>query len=421
MDRKQAILLDAEDPLRAMRDEFHFPARCNDPEKKSIYLCGNSLGLQPKALQEVVNLELKEWQERGVEGHFHHREGVHPWVNVEDNVNPMMAKVVGAKEIEVNVMNGLTTNLHLLMMSFYRPTQTRFKIIMETKSFPSDLYAINSQIEMRGFDPEMARIEVCPREGESTLRTEDILATIRAHGDSVALVLFSGVQYYTGQFFDLETITKVGHEVGAMVGFDCAHAVGNVPLSLHDWDVDFAAWCSYKYLNAGPGGIGGVFVHERFAADNRQRLAGWWGHCRETRFAMSEPFQAMEGAKGFAHSNPPVLQTMSLYASLQVFEKAGGMQVLREKAEKLSRYFVGLLQERLTGKVRIFSPMEMAERGCQISLFIDNADQVFEAIQAQGVICDVRRPNVIRVAPTPLYNSFEDVWEFVDILVNVLS
>jgi kynureninase len=333
-----------------------------------------------------------------------------------------MANIVGAKPIEVVVMNSLTVNLHLLMVSFYRPTRERYKIVIEAGAFPSDQYAVESQIKFHGFEIENSLIELTPREGENCLRTEDIAQTIFENGDSIALILLGGVNYYTGQAFNMRRITEIGHKIGAVVGFDLAHAAGSIELKLHDWNVDFAAWCSYKYLNAGPGGIAGVFVHERHASSfNLPRFAGWWGHDKETRFLMDKQFMPIKGAEGWQLSNPPIFQLAALKASLDIFEEAG-MQNLIEKSKKLTGYLEFLLGEINDERISVITPPNPDERGCQLSIRVKNSDKnLFNKITKRGVIADWREPDVIRVAPVPLYNSLADVFCFAEILKDSLS
>ena len=423
---KFAEWMDKHDSLHGEREQFHFPptpegATEREPGSPTIYLCGNSLGLQPKTTESHVMDEIRKWQRMGVEGHFPDANPVHPWVTADEDAREAMAEIVGAKEIEVCIMNSLTCNLHLLMCAFYKPTATRFKIVCESKAFPSDHFALASQAKLHGFGPE-AVIEVYPRDGEQTLRTEDIVAKIREHGDSVALVMFSGVHYYTGQLFDMKTIAAAGREVGATVGFDLAHAVGNAPLQLHDWGCDFACWCTYKYLNSGPGNIGGAFVHERHAQSTElTRLAGWWGHRKVDRFEMSHEFIPTPGAQGFMLSNPPVLCVAALRASTEIFHRVG-MRTLREKSLRLTSYLEYLIDAHLKGAVTIITPSTLADRGAQLSLvFRDGAEKVHKIISDQGVICDLRKPSVMRIAPAPLYNSYRDVLGFVELLAFATS
>jgi kynureninase len=412
--------LDQQDPLRSYRDKFFVPQFNN---KDAVYLTGNSLGLQPKTVKDYVNQELEDWAKLGVEGHFHAR---NPWMPYHERFPAQLSKVVGCLPHEVVVMNQLTVNLHLLMVSFYRPTKQRFRIICESKAFPSDQYALESQARFHGFNPDDAIIEVKPREGEYTLRTEDILSTIEQYSDSTALVLFGGVNYYTGQFFDLKAITDAAHKVGAYAGFDLAHAAGNVELHLHDWGVDCACWCSYKYLNSGPGGVAGVFIHEKHAANKSiPRFAGWWGYTKETRFRMEKGFDPIPTAEGWQLSNAPVLSMAAHKASLDIFEEAG-MENLLAKSKLLAGYLHYILDDvnaRLKHRVvEVITPSTEADRGCQVSiLMLEKGKEVFDALNKQGVIADWREPNVIRVAPVPLYNSFEDVWKFGNIIETILQ
>jgi kynureninase len=384
---------------------------------------GNSLGAQPKATRSYIEEELQNWEDNGVEGHF--SPGVaRPWVSIHENLTAPMARIVGAKDHEVVCMNQLTVNLHLAMTSFYRPTAGRSKVLVEDQAFPSDRFAVASQISEKGFDPATAYLAMKPRPGEKTLRTEDILARIEEEGDSIALVMLSAVQYYTGQWFDMKAITAAGHAKGCRVGFDCAHAVGNVPLQLHDWDVDFAVWCSYKYLNAGPGGLAGMFVHEKFKDDvTLQRHAGWWGHNKETRFDMDGEFQALSGAEGWQLSNPPVFQCASLLASLALFDQAT-MPKLRAKSLLLTSYMQLLGEEVLVGKglgVHLITPRDSKDRGCQISVALEEGvEEVNDNLRDNGFLCDLRKPDVIRVAPVPLYSNFQDVRKFVFGLDSIL-
>jgi kynureninase len=404
--------LDGEDKLGRFRKQFHIPQTKSGED--CIYLCGNSLGLQPKGVEAAVRQELEDWKILGVEGHFHAK---HPWLPYHEPLTMLAANVVGAKTSEVVMMNGLTVNLHLMMVSFYRPTPERFKILIEAGSFPSDRYAVESQMRFHGFDPAAALLELKPREGEATLRMDDIEAFIDREGGSVALILIGGVHYYTGQFYDMARITKAGHRRGCIVGFDLAHAAGNVVLNLHDWDVDFACWCSYKYLNSGPGSVAGCFVHERHAKSyNLPRFAGWWGHDKTTRFKMGPEFRPMEGAEGWQLSNPPILSFAASRASLELFREAG-MERLREKSEKLTGYLEFLLKEAHLPGLKILTPANAAERGCQLSITIEEGGRrVFDVLTTTGVVCDWREPDCIRVAPVPLYNSYSDVFNFVRIL-----
>ncbi|MEX2592840.1 MAG: kynureninase [Anditalea sp.] len=410
--------MDARDPLKDFKDQFYFP-EVNG--KAALYFCGNSLGLQPKTVQEYIQKELDKWAQKGVDGHF---EGESPWIDARLRSKPLLGGIMGAKAHEVVAMNTLTSNLHFLMVSFYQPTKSRFKIITESDAFPSDRYMLESQVKFHGYDPEEAIIAINPREGEHTLRTGDILQMIQANAEELALVMMSGVQYYTGQLFDIEAITAAGHKAGAKVGFDLAHAVGNVPLQLHDWKVDFSSWCTYKYLNSGPGNIAGVFVHEKYAEEtDLQRFAGWWGHDQDERFKIGKDFKPMYGADGWQLSNNNVLALAAHHASLDIF-KAAGMDKLRSKSELLTGYLeflIGLISGS-TGVLEIITPKNPQERGCQLSLLIHKGGKaVFDELYHQGVVGDWRNPNVIRLAPTPLYNSFVEVFHFAKILEQSLK
>lgn len=411
-----AAELDAADRLRPFRERFHIPEQADG--QQALYFTGNSLGLQPKTARGYVEQELDDWEKLAVDGHL---KAKNPWLPYHEFLTEQMARIVGAKPIETVVMNSLTVNLHLLMVSFYRPTTARFKIVIEKGAFPSDHHAVESQIKSHGYDPSIALIELTPRPGESTLRTEDIIERLQREGDSIALVLLGGVNYYTGQAFDMRSITDAGHKAGAVVGFDLAHAAGNVELSMHDWDVDFAAWCSYKYLNGGPGAVGGAFVHERYANSfDLPRFAGWWGHDKETRFLMGPEFRPIPGAEGWQISNPPILQMAVLRASLEIFDEAG-MSILRAKSKTLTRYLEYLLGQINDDRISIITPSDSDQRGCQLSIRVKGANKIlFSSISARGVVVDWREPDVIRVAPVPLYNSFSDVYRFVEILKNVL-
>lgn len=400
---------DRADSLRAFRNQFHIP-KVNG--KSVIYFTGNSLGLQPKTTKKLVNEELEDWAALGVEGHLHSRR---PWIDCHQFTKKLLADIVGARPIEVVAMNQLTVNLHLMMITFYKPTPQRFKILTEQGAFSSDQYAFETQIRFHQLDPAKALIELQPREGESNLRTEDILKAIQEHREELALVIFGGVQYYSGQFFNIPAITKAAHDAGAYAGFDLAHAVGNVPLNLHKDDVDFAVWCSYKYLNSGPGAIAGAFVHERHATRNDlPRFAGWWGHHAGERFQMKKGFIPMPGVDGWQLSNPPVLQASAHLAALQIFKEAG-MKNLRKKSERLTGYLEFLLNEIDPEHTlfKILTPADPKQRGCQLSIFmLKDGKKVFQKIIKAGVVADWREPGVIRVAPVPLYNTFEDVFQF---------
>lgn len=409
--------LDRQDPLKKFRSYFHLPKK---EGKELIYFCGNSLGLQPKSTQKFIMEELEDWQHMGVEGHVHSRR---PWVHYQRFSKKALAKLTGAKESEVVSMNNLTTNLHLLMVSFYRPDGERNKIIVEAGAFSSDQYAFESQLKFHGFNPEETLIELRPRKGEYTLRTEDIINTIHQHANDLALVLLGGVQYYSGQLFDIKTITKATHDAGAHAGFDLAHAIGNVPLHLHDDEVDFAVWCSYKYLNAGPGANGGAFVHEKYAHSfDLPRFAGWWGHNEEERFQMRKGFKPMSGVDGWQLSNVNVLSGAALLASLETFEEAG-IENLRKKSIQLTAYLEYLLKE-IYKEQKFFSiitPENPEERGCQLSILMkQRGKEVYKNITQAGVVADWREPDVIRVAPVPLYNTFEEVFKFSEIFKNSL-
>ena len=409
--------LDKQDPLKHFREQFFIPGHTNG--EKVLYFTGNSLGLQPKTARRWVESVLTDWETLAVEGHFN---GRHPWMTYHEEVSAKMAAVVGAKPLETVAMNLLSVNLHLLLVSFYRPTTERCKIVMEAGAFPSDQYAVKSQIKFHGFDVENSLIEIEPRDGETTLRTEDIIETLEKYADSIALVMLGGINYYSGQFFDIEKITAAGHKIGAVVGWDLAHSAGNVELKLHDWNVDFACWCTYKYLNSGPGGIGGAFVHERHSESfDLPRFAGWWGHDKATRFLMDDEFIPMRGAEGWQLSNQPIILLAALRASLDIFE-AAGMKNLREKSVKLTNYLEFLLKEIHDERISVITPANSDERGCQLSIRVGSSGKsLFDALTERGVIADWREPDVIRVAPVPLYNSFTDVYKFVEILKNCLS
>lgn len=403
--------MDQKDPLALYRNRFYLPEVNNE---ESVYLTGNSLGLQPKTTGAFINQELDDWAKYGVEGHFH---GKTPWFDYHKSLTAASAKIVGAKESEVVVMNGLTTNLHLMWASFYCPTKERYKILCEAKAFPSDQYLMESQAKFHGFNPEDAIVEVSPREGEHTIRLEDILSKVEELGDSLALVFWGGVNYYTGQVFDMKSICEAGHEVGANVGLDLAHAAGNVKLELHNWGVDFAAWCSYKYLNSGPGNVSGVFVHERHG-DNTElpRFAGWWGHDESRRFLMEKGFVPSKGADGWQLSNAPVFGMAAHRASLEIFEEVG-MDKLIEKSRLLVDYLEFVLED-IASRVdncnfESITPKSNNERGCQVSVLMHGQGKdLFDNLTKLGVIADWREPNVIRMAPVPLYNSFEDIYRF---------
>ncbi len=412
--------LDAQDPIAHMRDEFHIPKQANGEDE--IYLCGNSLGLQPKRTAEYLNYELTQWQKLGVKGHF---SGEFPWMPYHEFLAEESAKLVGAKPIEVVCMNSLTANLHFMMVSFYQPTTKRHKILIEEHAFPSDHYAVESQIKFHGYNPQDSMLLVKPRDDEDTIRTEDILTIIEEQGDEIALILLPGVQYYTGEVFDMQAITQAGHNQGCMVGFDLAHAAGNIVMQLHDWNVDFAVWCSYKYLNSGPGSVAGCFVHEKHHNNkDLPRFAGWWGHNKETRFEMENTFIPMQSTEAWQLSNPPILSLAAIRASLDTVKQAGGIEVLRTKSIQLTAYMRECLEQELGDKISIITPKSSKASGAQLSIIVYgdvDGKAVFDAIEAKGVTCDFRHPNVIRVAPVPLYNSYQDAYKFVNILKEALS
>ncbi len=405
--------LDSEDKLAKYRDEFIFP-KVNG--KQVIYFVGNSLGLQPKRAQKYVDDVMKDWAELAVEGHFYAEK---PWWDYQERFANPLSKVVGAKPSEITVMNTLTVNLHLLMVSFYRPTQKRFKILCEEKAFPSDQYLLQSQVRHHGFDPKDTIVEIKRREGEHNIRLEDVLAKIEEVGEELALVLIGGVNYYTGQVFDMKTITEKGHSVGAVVGWDLAHAAGNIKLDLHDWNVDFAAWCSYKYMNSGPGNASGIFVHERHHKSNLPRFAGWWGHNKERRFLMEPQFDPTQGAEGWQISNLPILTLAPYLASVEMFDEVG-MDNLIEKRNKITAYLEFILEEidkEVDSTFEIITPKNPEERANQLSVFLHGeGKELFNYLMKNGVITDWREPNVIRLAPVPLYCSYEDMYHFGQIL-----
>jgi len=411
--------LDANDRLASFRDRFYFPQHNG---KDMLYFTGNSLGLQPKSVRESINQELEDWATYGVEGHFLAK---HPWFSYHEMFAEGAAQVVGGLPSEVVIMNQLTVNLHLLLISFYRPSGKRIKILFETKPFPSDHYAFESQARLHGLDPKEVLVEMQPREGEITLRTEDIVAKINELGDELAVVCFGAVNYFTGQFFDIASITNAGHAVGANVGFDLAHAAGNVPLHLHDQNVDFACWCSYKYLNSGPGGASGAFVHEKHHANKELiRLAGWWGHNKSTRFQMEPGFDPIESAEAWQMSNAPVLSMAAHKAALDIFVEAG-MSAMREKSLLLTGYLEFIVDQvrNTTGvQLQILTPANPNERGCQLSIIVPGAKkQLVKDLAERGIVVDWREPNVIRMAPVPLYNRFEDIFTFGEVFTEFLK
>lgn len=411
-DPSYAQLLDQEDPLSCFRDRFFIPMVNRKP---AIYFVGNSLGCQPKRVASYIDQELKDWAELGVEGHFH---GKSPWMPYHELLTDPMASIVGARSSEVVMMNSLTVNLHLMMASFFQPMGGRRKILIEADAFPSDIYAATSQLQWHGLHPEEDLILLRPRQGEYALRTEDILHVIETQGADIAMSMLGGVNYYTGQWFDMKTITTAAQEQGIRVGWDLAHAVGNVPLQLHAWDIDFAVWCNYKYLNGGPGGVAGAFVHERHHNDSSlPRLAGWWGHDKESRFKMGPDFCPIPSAEGWQLSNASVLSMAAFRASLDIFDEVG-MSRLREKSLKLSGYLRYLLTNREDlPEFTLITPESPADSGCQLSLLTgEDGKAIFDYLSSNGIICDWREPNVIRVAPVPLYNTFQEVWQFVESL-----
>ena len=420
-DADTAAALDAADPLSGFRDEFHLPAgRDGSPQ---TYLVGNSLGAVPRAAADYVNAELERWARLGVGAHF---TGEPAWEPYHELLTDSLGRLVGGNPSEVVAMNSLTVNLHLLMVSFYDPAPARHKILIEDHAFPSDHFAVESQIRQRGRDPAESLVVARPRAGEETLRRDDLLALIAEHGPELALVMLPGVQYYTGQVLPMAEITAAAHDVGARVGFDLAHAVGNVELALHDWNVDFAAWCSYKYLNGGPGGVGGAFVHERHVADRSlPKLLGWWGQRPDIRFEMGTVFDPVGTAESWQVSNPPILTMAALRASLDVFDRAGGMEPLRAKSQRQIEYLDQLLAEVVGNRVETITPTAPAERGCQHSLRVRmpgvDGRAVRQGLEDADIACDWRQPDAIRVAPVPLYNSFADIHRFVDVLDRALD
>ena len=412
LERGYAIEQDAEDALAPVRELFHVPRRSDGTP--TVYLCGHSLGLQPKAVAQTLNEELSVWAERGVEGHF---DVERPWVSYHEQLAPALARLAGALPHEVVAMNSLTVNLHLMLASFYRPQAQRTKLLIEKRAFSSDRYAVHSHIAQRGLDPATALVEIEPRAGEQLFATEDICAYIEQHAQELAAIVLPGVQYLTGQCFDMERIAATARQYDCIIGFDLAHAIGNVPLKLHEWDVDFAVWCSYKYLNAGPGAIGGCFVHERHSqAFDLPRFAGWWGHDKSNRFQMPEAFTPLRGAEGWQLSNPSIFAAAPLLASLELFDQAK-MDALRAKSIRLTGYLELLLQGTVAADVSILTPSSIEARGCQLSLRIERqareARAIHEKLTRGGFICDWREPDIVRIAPAPLYNSYADVWDFV--------
>jgi kynureninase len=415
VDEAFALQLDAEDPLRDFREKFHLPL--GKEGKPLIYLAGNSLGLMPKSARDLVEQELDDWARLAVDAHLGAKTA---WYSYHETLREPSARLVGARPNEVICMNSLTVNLHLMMATFYRPTKARFKILMEDPAFPSDTYAVKSQIVHHGFDPKEALVLARPRDGEFTVRQEEIEALLEKQGDEIALVLLAGVNFFTGQFFDIGKVTAAAQKRRCLVGIDLAHAAGNVPLTLHDWNVDFAAWCSYKYLNAGPGAVAGAFVHERHAT-NRElpRLAGWFGNDPATRFRLHlEPeFIPVASADSWQVSNPPIFSMAPLRASLAIFDEAGGMKALRAKSIQLTGYLEFLLEQAGSDQFTVITPRDPGARGCQLSILAhEHPKELHKDLEAAGVKCDFREPNVIRAAPTPLYNTFHEMWRFAKVL-----
>ncbi|KYP14867.1 kynureninase [Flavihumibacter sp. CACIAM 22H1] len=406
-----AFALDASDPLASYRQEFIIPEKDGQHQ---VYFLGNSLGLQPKKTAYFLNEVLDQWARYGVEGFFM---GEDPWLNYHDHLVKPLAAIVGALPSELVVMNQLTVNLHLMMVSFYRPAGKRKKIICEAKAFPSDQYMFETHLKALGYNPDEVLVEVGPRAGEACIRQQDIVAAIHETGDELALVLWGGVNYYTGQVFDLEAITTAGHNAGAKVGFDLAHAAGNIPLNLHAWNVDFACWCSYKYLNSGPGAIGAAFIHERYhREDALYRFAGWWGYEKETRFKMEKGFRPVQSAEGWQLSTPSPLLYAAHRASLEIFSRAGFENCVKKSRQMAAylRYLLEDLQQDQPGKFELLTPSDPAQRGCQVSLLIHTGGRaLFEQLTEQGIFADWREPDVIRVAPVPLYNRYQEIWHFV--------
>ena len=409
--------LGACDPLRSYRDLFHLPTRPDG--SPLIYFSGHSLGLQPRTVRDFVQQELDNWADLGVEAHF---QGKNPWYDYHELFRESGARLVGARPGEVVMMNSLTVNLHLMLTTFYRPTKDRYKILIDEPAFPSDLYALQSQVRLHGLDPAQALLRLVPRKGEHCYHDEDIEAIFRSRGKEIALVFLNAVNFFTGQFFDLKRLTDTAREEGCVVGYELAHAAGNVPLHLHDWGVDFAVWCNYKYLNSGPGAVAGCFVHERHGQNlDLPRLAGWWGNDPATRFQMPNKFLPRPGADGWQISNPPILALAPVRASLAIFDQAG-MPALRSKSEQLTAYLEFLLDQLPVKRLEIITPLDPRQRGCQLSILVhDRPRALIEALKAGGVVCDFREPNVMRVAPVPLYNTFHEIWSFVQILKQTMG
>jgi kynureninase len=406
-----ALERDNEDPLRHFREEFYFPSH---GKKEAVYLCGNSLGLQPRGVEAAIDQELKDWRQYAVLGYH---EAKHPWLFYQQQFQKPLSRLAGCYEHEVTVMNTLTLNLHLMLLSFFHPVSSRYKILMEAGAFPSDQYAVETLVKLNNLDPAKAILEIAPRNGEKTLREEDILQCIYQNKDSLAMVLLGGINYYTGQVFDMKAITQAAHAAGAIAGFDLAHAIGNIELSLHSWDVDFAVWCSYKYLNAGPGAVGGAYIHERYARDTvKKRLGGWWGNDENTRFLMKKGFDPKPDANGWNLSTAQVFNMVALKASLEMFERTT-IQDLRKKSIQLTGYLEHAIQGLPNLQPTVITPANPAQRGAQLSLYFPvKGREIFQQMIKEGIIVDFREPGVIRVAPAPFYNSFEDIYRFREIL-----
>ena len=405
------------DPLAHYRTKFHIPK--NSRGEEWLYFTGNSLGLQPKKTKQYIEQELDDWAKLGVEGHF---EAKNPWMPYHEFLTETMAEIVGAKPIEVVIMNTLTTNLHLLMVSFYQPTKLKNKILIESDAFPSDRYAVETQLRYHGYDPVESLIEWSPRKGETLLNMEDLESMLHSHGHEIALLLIGGVNYYTGQYLDLKKISELGHKKECKVGIDLAHGVGNIQPNLHESGVDFAAWCTYKYMNSGPGSLGGIFVHERYAHDQTlKRFAGWWSQNKKTRFDMRQPLDITPGAEGWQLSNPPILSMAAIKASLALFSEVG-MPSLIKKSKKLTGYLEYLILKLNNNNISIITPKDPEQRGCQLSIKVKNANKsLHDKLTEENVITDWRNPDVIRCAPVPFYNSFEDVFKMVEQLKNILN
>ena len=412
-----AIKKDKEDPLNKYRNEFLIPT--NNKGEDLIYLCGNSLGLQPKKTSDYIQQELIDWAKFGVEGHT---DAKHPWLPYHEFLTNSMAKIVGAKPSEVVIMNSLTTNLHLMMVSFYQPSKNKYKILIERDAFPSDKYAVESQLKLHGYCEKKGLIQWKPREGEELCRIEDLERIMQEQGDEIALIMIGATNYYSGQLYPLKKITEIGHQFNCLVGFDLAHGVGNIQPNLHDTDADFAVWCTYKYLNSGPGSLGGCFVHERHANNSAlNRFAGWWGHNKKTRFNMRHEFDVLPGAEGWQLSNPAILSMAAIRASLNLFDKAGFSNLI-SKSKSLTGFLEYLINELNNSKINIITPKNPQERGCQLSIQVKDANKKLHTqLTKSGVISDWREPDVIRVAPAPLYNSYQDVYEFVQRLKKILT